>query len=93
MSPESFDVYDQWFHSVDLLWPAQSIQPLSIQRIDAWEEINLLPKTDRLVPGASLGAGSIPMNRLYVEHDIAVWNSVMDEHNYLVRRWNEFLAK
>ena len=24
---------------------------------------------------------------------IAVWNSVMDEHNYLVRRWNEFLAK
>jgi putative spermidine/putrescine transport system substrate-binding protein len=23
---------------------------------------------------------------------IAVWNSFMDEHNYLVRRWNEFLA-
>ncbi len=22
---------------------------------------------------------------------VAVWNSVMDEHNYLVRRWNEFL--
>lgn len=22
---------------------------------------------------------------------IAVWNSFMDEHNYLVRRWNEFL--
>jgi len=22
---------------------------------------------------------------------IAVWNSVMDQHNYLVRRWNEFL--
>ncbi len=23
--------------------------------------------------------------------NIAVWNSTMDEHNYLVRRWNEFL--
>jgi putative spermidine/putrescine transport system substrate-binding protein len=23
---------------------------------------------------------------------IAVWNSFMDEHNYLVRRWNEFLV-
>ncbi|MHA1564282.1 MAG: ABC transporter substrate-binding protein [Alphaproteobacteria bacterium] len=23
--------------------------------------------------------------------NVAVWNSVMDEHNYLVRRWNEFL--
>jgi putative spermidine/putrescine transport system substrate-binding protein len=22
---------------------------------------------------------------------ISVWNSVMDEHNYLARRWNEFL--
>ncbi len=23
--------------------------------------------------------------------NVAVWNSFMDEHNYLVRRWNEFL--
>lgn len=23
--------------------------------------------------------------------NVAVWNSVIDEHNYLVRRWNEFL--
>jgi putative spermidine/putrescine transport system substrate-binding protein len=22
---------------------------------------------------------------------IAVWNSVMDEHNYLVRRWGDFM--
>jgi putative spermidine/putrescine transport system substrate-binding protein len=22
---------------------------------------------------------------------IAVWDSVMDEHNYLVRRWTEFM--
>ncbi|EGH41537.1 hypothetical protein PSYPI_03537, partial [Pseudomonas syringae pv. pisi str. 1704B] len=22
---------------------------------------------------------------------IAVWNSVMNEHNYLVRRWNDIL--
>lgn len=24
--------------------------------------------------------------------NIAVWNSVMDEHQYLVTKWNEFLA-
>ena len=24
--------------------------------------------------------------------NIAVWNSVMDEHQYLVGKWNEFLA-
>ncbi|UBR51706.1 hypothetical protein KF947_09610 [Halomonas sp. FeN2] len=23
---------------------------------------------------------------------IAVWNTVMDEHNYLVRRWNDFMS-
>lgn len=22
---------------------------------------------------------------------VIVWNNVMDEHNYLIRRWNEFL--
>lgn len=69
MFPESFDVYDQWFHSVDLLWPAQSIQPIEVRRIAAWNEINPLPKTGRLLPGVSLGAGCRPVNRLYVAHD------------------------
>ncbi len=28
MAPESYDIYDQWFHSLDLLWTAGSIQPI-----------------------------------------------------------------
>ena len=33
LSPESYDVYDQWFHDIDLSWPTGSIQPIDINRI------------------------------------------------------------
>jgi len=67
MSPDTFDVYDQWFHNVDFVWPARAIQPIDINRIDYWDEINGLPKTGLLIPGAKLGAGGAPVQRLYVQ--------------------------
>ena len=50
LHPESFDVYDQWFHDIDLIWPTGSIQYIDINRIHRWDEINALPKTGRLKP-------------------------------------------
>lgn len=72
LAPESFDIYDQWFHNVDFVWPASAIQPISLARIDHWDQINDLPKTGRLTPHASLGAGSAPVHRLYVQADGSV---------------------
>jgi putative spermidine/putrescine transport system substrate-binding protein len=40
-SPGSFDVYDQWFHSIDLLWTAGSVQPIETRRIRRWNEVSL----------------------------------------------------
>lgn len=67
MSPESFDVYDQWFHNVDMVWPAGSIQPIDVSRITYWDQINDLPKKGRLSPLAPIGSGCAPFNCLYVQ--------------------------
>jgi len=69
LAPDSFDIYDQWFHNVDFVWPANAIQPIDIERIDNWDKINDLPKTGRLTPHAPLGAGSNPVDRLYIQPD------------------------
>lgn len=65
----SFDVYDQWFHSVDYLWPAGALQPIDLQRITRWSEVNALPKSGRLAPQARFGDGCNPVTRLYVQAD------------------------
>lgn len=67
MHPESFDLYDQWFHNLDIVWPTRSLQPIDINRIRYWNEINSLPKTGYLFPGAKKGDGSVPFKRLFVQ--------------------------
>ncbi|MGX9254051.1 ABC transporter substrate-binding protein [Pantoea ananatis] len=69
MQPESYDLYDQWFHNIDFVWPAQAIQPLEIKRLKYWDEITPLAKTGRLRPDLPLADGSVPSERLYVQRD------------------------
>lgn len=79
MHPERYDLYDQWFHNVDFVWPAQAIQALDISRLTYWNEINDLPKLGTLFPGGRVGKGSVPVKRLYVQHDHSL-NSQPTEH-------------
>jgi len=74
MNPESYDLYDQWFHSMDFVWPAGAIQPIDVRRIALWDEINDLPKRGRLHPDHPLSGGSLPCDRLYVQHDGSLAN-------------------
>jgi len=69
LSPDSFDVYDQWFHDIDLIWPTGSIRPIDMKRIDRWGEINALPKTGRLRPDLPRPVGGDPSKRLFVQLD------------------------
>lgn len=65
MAPESYDIYDQWFHSVDLLWTAGSIRAIDTARIRRWPEV--VPAG---TPGAAWrGAGSRPGAVLFVRPD------------------------
>lgn len=36
LSPQKFDVYDQWFHDLDLIWPTKSLQAIDINRVAHW---------------------------------------------------------
>lgn len=69
LHPQSFDIYDQWFHDLDLIWPTGSLQPLQINRLERWSEINDLPKTGRLSAEHTRLAGADPSQQLYVQLD------------------------
>lgn len=69
LQPDTYDVYDQWFHGIDLLWTAGAIQSVDAERLDLWCEVGELTKTGRIVEGADLGAGSRPMDVQFVQED------------------------
>ena len=69
ISPASFDLYEQWSNSINVLWHSGSIQAIDTQRIKHWDEINNLSKTGRLTPKANMGAGDAPYKILNVQDD------------------------
>ncbi|ABD82169.1 ABC transporter substrate-binding protein [Saccharophagus degradans] len=69
LMPASFDLYEQWSNSINILWQSDAIQPIDIDRISAWGEINNLTKTGKLSENAKLGAGDAPYKILHVQPD------------------------
>ncbi len=68
-NPSSFDLYEQWSDSINILWQAKAIQPIEIERLKYWSEINSLTKKGRVSPSAALGAGDAPYKLLYLQED------------------------
>jgi len=67
--PSSFDLYEQWSDSMNVLWRAGAIQPIETERLSYWNEINNLTKTGRITEGAKIGAGDAPHKLLFVQDD------------------------
>ncbi|MBF0096437.1 MAG: extracellular solute-binding protein [Magnetococcales bacterium] len=67
--PQTFDIYEQWSNSINILWRAGAIQPIALERIGLWHEVNPLTKIGRLVPEAKIGLGDAPYRLLYVQAD------------------------
>ena len=66
MRPDSFDIYDQWFHSVDLLWTASTIQPIATDRITRWPQVRLPADA---AGGQRRAAGRRPSEVMFVQGD------------------------
>lgn len=81
MQPESYDLYDQWFHNIDFVWPARAIQPLEIKRLKYWDEVNELAKMGTL--SGKIADGSVPSQRLYVQRDLHLSNQPSDRISML----------
>lgn len=83
ISPQSFDLYEQWSNSINVLWQSGSIQSIDTSRITNWNEINDLSKTGRLSPDAKIGAGDAPHKILYVQDDDEIGNKPSERVSFL----------
>jgi len=68
-NPSSFDLYEQWSDSMNVLWRANAIHPIETDRLTHWNEINNLTKTGKITEGAKIGAGDAPHKLLFVQDD------------------------
>lgn len=67
--PSSFDIYEQWSNSIKILWDANTIAPIEIDKLKYWNEINTLSKEGKISPNARYGAGDCPYKMLYTQKD------------------------
>ncbi|QDV04565.1 hypothetical protein Poly30_00560 [Planctomycetes bacterium Poly30] len=81
--PESFDVYEQWSNSIEILWEAGAIQPIQHERIALWNEVNDLCKTGRLEAGATVGKGAAPHRMLYAQANGTLSGAPSQELSFL----------
>lgn len=81
--PDSFDLYEQWSNSINVLWHSGSIQSIDTRRITHWYEINNLSKSGRLTKDARMGAGDAPHKILYVKDDDEFSSTPTDKVSFL----------
>ena len=67
--PQAWDVYDQWFNSVKIVWGAGVCQPVDVTRLPQWENVSPLTKVGKINDEAKVGAGDAPVRLLYVQPD------------------------
>jgi len=82
-NPESFDLYEQWSDSINILWQARAIQPIDIARLRYWPEINSLTKTGRVASDARIGKGDAPNKLLYVQEDKSLGNNPTKQISFM----------
>lgn len=83
MFPESFDLYEQWSNSINVLWRSNAIQAIDKRRIIHWDEINNLTKTGKITPEAKLGAGDAPYKLLHIQPDNTLGIEHTDQISFL----------
>lgn len=72
LNPETYDVYDQCFHNLDIVWFWGALQPIDTGRIETWARINDLTKAGGIDKYASRGYGDAPTNKLYVQPGLSL---------------------
>ena len=67
LEPGAYDVYDQCFHNLDIVWFWGALQPLDTLRLDKWAEVSALTKRGRISRHGWRGHGDAPVKKLYVQ--------------------------
>ena len=63
VAPASYDIYDQCFHNLDIVWNWRAIQSIETKRITHWNDLDDLTRTPRprAPHGMGTGLGDAPM--------------------------------
>lgn len=67
LEPEAYDIYEQCFHNLDIVWFWGALQPIDTDRIQDWDKITDLSKTGGISKYAWRGHGDAPVRKLYVQ--------------------------
>ncbi len=67
MEPEGYDIYEQCFHNLDIVWFWGALQPIDTHRIVDWNKITELSKEGGISKYAWRGHGDAPVRKLYVQ--------------------------
>ncbi len=82
-NPESFDLYEQWSDSINVLWSSNAIQPIEVERLTYWNESNNLTKTGKITEDAKVGAGDAPHKLLFVQNDQTLGSTKTNKISFL----------
>ena len=66
--PGTYDLYDHWFHSLDVVWWSGALQPIDTRRILSWDQIMHRDQVLRMT-GRVDRSRSMPLSRLFVSPD------------------------
>ena len=67
MVPGSYDVYEQCFHNLDIVWFWGALQPIDTNRIHDWDRLSAVAKEGGISNYAWRGHGDAPVGKLYVQ--------------------------
>ena len=67
LQPAAYDIYDQCFHNLDIVWFWGALQPIDTHRITDWNRLSGLTKEGGLSSNAWRGHGDAPVRKLYVQ--------------------------
>ncbi len=69
LQPSSYDVWDQWFHNLDIVWSSGALQPIRVSRLEHWSQ--LVREDLAIAARAQYGSpGDTPRESLYVQADL-----------------------
>ncbi|WP_434286911.1 ABC transporter substrate-binding protein [Celeribacter sp. SCSIO 80788] len=73
LDPSSYDIYDQCFHNLDIVWYWRAVQAIDTRRISHWNDLDELSR----IMGTSgrQALGDVPASRLFVQHDMTLSES------------------
>jgi putative spermidine/putrescine transport system substrate-binding protein len=83
VSPDTFDLFEQWSNSIRVLLRSGAIQPIDKKRLTYWDEINPLTKTGKVTPEANIGDGDAPYKILHIQDDNQLGTQHTDKLSFL----------